>query len=357
MIRSPLRIPGSAGAALVAVPLALALVVVGACPCRARPSLPSGDGDAAVDLLKRARQAARITAYHGVEVISSWSGGPASSETVKVSNIPGRGTFADLDHSGYAQGSVVRTVPTARAFGHGRLSLLTANYKLVRNGSGRVAGRAADIVEARQPSRGSPVAARYWLDKKSGVLLRRDVLTRAGSLARQSLFLDIAFEAPRPPNRQASSVSSTAGGGTASTSTRSALRGDGWTLPRTLPGDLVLHDVRITGRGSSRVVQLSYSDGISAVSVFEQRGRLDRSSLDGWRKDQVAGRSVYLRDAVPRQLTWASSGTVYTVVADAPDATVGKVVGALPARTDGPGLWGRLWRGLGRIGSWCNPFG
>lgn len=355
MIRSPIRLPGSAGAALVAVPLAVALVLAGAAPCRARPSGPAGDG--AVDMLKRARQAARTTAYHGVEVISSWSGGRASSETVNVGNIPGRGTFADLDHSGYAQGGVVRTVPTARAFGRGRLALLTANYELVRNGSGRVAGRAADIVEARRGPRDSTVAARYWLDKKTGVLLRRDVLTRAGSLARQSLFLEIAFDAPRPPSRQAASVSGTGRGGKASTSTRSTLRDEGWTLPRTLPGGLVLHDVDATGQGSSRVVQLSYSDGISAVSVFEQRGRLDRASLDGWREGEIAGRSVYRRDAIPRQLAWASSGTVYTVVADAPDATVAKVVGALPARTDGPGFWGRLWRGLGRIGHWCNPFG
>lgn len=352
-MRNPVRVPGYAGAALVALPLAVALVLGAASPCRARPSAPGDDADAAVDLLNRARQAARTTAYHGIEVISSWSGGRANSETVNVRNVPGRGTFADLDDSGYAQGTVVRTVPTARVFARGRLALLNANYQLVRGGSGSVAGRAADIVEARR-ARGSPVAARYWLDKENGVLLRRDVLTRTGSLARQSLFLEVAFESPRARGNQP--VSSAAGHGPARTTTRSALRDDGWKLPRTLPGDLALHDVRATGRGSGRVVQLSYSDGISAVSVFEQRGRLDRSSLGGWHKDHVAGRLVYVRDAVPRQLTWASSGTVYTVVADAPDDTVTKVVGALPARTDGPGFWGRLWRGLGRIGSWCNPF-
>lgn len=355
-MRNPVRVHGSAGAALVAVPLAVALVLVAAHPCRARPPAPT-HGDTAINLLEQARRAARTSVYHGVEVISCWSGGRASSETVKVRNVPGRGTFADLDRGGYAQGKVVRTVPTARVFDRGRLALLAANYELVRGGSGRVAGRAAEIVEARRVSRGSPVAARYWLDKKNGVLLRRDVLTRAGKLARQSLFLDVAFEHMPAPAPRAPSVSSTTPGRTGPTPKRSALRDAGWALPRKLPGDLVLNDVSATGPSSKRVLQLSYSDGISSVSVFEQHGQLDRSELGGWHRGHVAGRSVYLRDAVPRQLTWTSSGTVYTVVGDAPDTTVNHVVGALAGETDGPGFWTRLGRGLARIASWCNPFG
>jgi sigma-E factor negative regulatory protein RseB len=101
------------------------------------------------------------------------------------------------------------------------------------------------------------------------------------------------------------------------------------------------------------VLDLGYSDGLSMVSVFEQRGKLP-ATLAGWRKTKVNGHVVF---ALPdqRSLTWAGHGMVFTMVADAPSQTVDAVVGALPH--DGPtGFWKRMSRGMVRVASWVNPF-
>jgi sigma-E factor negative regulatory protein RseB len=102
------------------------------------------------------------------------------------------------------------------------------------------------------------------------------------------------------------------------------------------------------------VLDLGYSDGLSVVSVFEQRGGLP-AALPGWRRTTVAGHVVFVAEPDQRLLTWAGRGMVYTVMADAPPQTVDAVVGALPH--DGPaGFWKRMSRGLDRLASWANPF-
>ena len=147
-------------------------------------------------------------------------------------------------------------------------------------------------------------------------------------------------------------------GRTRSTRPRSSACGtDGWDCPDKLPPSLQLVDARRGGGEYDGIVHLSYSDGLAAVSVFEQRGRLQPSDLADYRATTVAGRKVYLRDGVPQRLVWASDGTVYTVVADASARTVGDVVGALPRPTDDTGALHRLGRGLDRVASWFNPFG
>jgi sigma-E factor negative regulatory protein RseB len=66
---------------------------------------------------------------------------------------------------------------------------------------------------------------------------------------------------------------------------------------------------------------------------------------------------VYVRDGVQRSVMWSADGTVYTVLADAPEETVEAVIAALPHEHVETGLLARLQRGLGRVASWMNPFG
>ena len=102
------------------------------------------------------------------------------------------------------------------------------------------------------------------------------------------------------------------------------------------------------------MLDLGYSDGLSVVSVFEQRGHL-AAKLDGWRKTTVDGHAIFVAELDQRSLTWSSRGMVYTVMAEAPPQTIDAVVGSLPH--DGPtGFWKRMSRGLHRLASWCNPF-
>ena len=73
-------------------------------------------------------------------------------------------------------------------------------------------------------------------------------------------------------------------------------------------GELYLLD----GRGP--VVHLSYSDGLSVVSVFLERGTLDPSSVARWTKATRGGRTVYIRDTVQQRVVWASRSVAWLLV-------------------------------------------
>ena len=131
----------------------------------------------------------------------------------------------------------------------------------------------------------------------------------------------------------------------------------GWDCPRRLPGPLQLVDARRGGKDSA-IVHLSYADGIASISVFQQHGRLDPASVAGYRRTEVDGDQVWVRDSVPRRVVWSSGGRVYTVLADAPQRTVDRAVVLLHERADQGegGPVDRLGRGLDRVASWFNPF-
>jgi hypothetical protein len=133
-----------------------------------------------------------------------------------------------------------------------------------------------------------------------------------------------------------------------------ALRSGGWPVPGPLPGGLTLFDASQAATATGKVVDLAYSDGLSVVSVFVQRGRLP-AALPGWRDTDLSGNQLYVRDPGEPNLTWSADGFVYTVVAGAPARTVAAVVNALPHQVP-VGFWGRMKRGIRRLLSWVNPF-
>ena len=96
-----------------------------------------------------------------------------------------------------------------------------------------------------------------------------------------------------------------------------ALRARGWLVPSELPGGLSLFTGAETEASTGTVLDLGYSDGLSVVSVFEQRGHL-AAKLAGWRKTTVDGHVIFVAEPDQRSLTWSSRGMVYTVMADAP---------------------------------------
>ena len=133
-----------------------------------------------------------------------------------------------------------------------------------------------------------------------------------------------------------------------------ALRAGGWPVPAALPGGLTLVGASQTGASADRVVDLAYSDGLSVVSLFLQRGQLP-GMLPGWRPTELDGHLVYLRNPAEPDLTWSAGGYVYTVVAGAPAPVIASVVDSLPHQGR-PGFWGRMDRGMHRVFSWINPF-
>src|SRR5690348_9311093 len=358
----------------------------------ASPRRPSATR--AVRLLAQAAQAAIGTSYQGQEVVTRWTGGSGSVLVSDIWHVSGGKTvtrtldtgaslssqpYQSSDNDGQApEGVFGVTAPL--------LQLLEQHYAVAYAGVGSADSRTAEVVEAWR-SDGS-IAARFWLDDATKLPLEREVFDTAAHVIGQDVFIDVSFTAagglggvpPQggsggmgPPGRrdsrapgaspqQAAAKSASArvsasppGPWTDPFSRRQllALRDGGWQVPAELPGGLSLFTGAKTRAETGAVLDLGYSDGLSMVSVFEQRGKLP-ATLPGWRKTKAGGHVVF---ALPDQrlLTWAGHGMVFTMVADAPSQTVDAAVGALPH--DGPaGFWKRMSRGMVRVASWVNPF-
>jgi sigma-E factor negative regulatory protein RseB len=226
------------------------------------------------------------------------------------------------------------------------VSLLGRNFQLVAGGWGQVAGRAARIIVARRP--GGHLAARFWLDRATYLPLRRQVFDPSGHMVSDVAFASVRLgpsavtRVPVPAARPWGDVLTPAG--------LARLRAAGWPLPGPLPGALSLLGARQdTARGPG-MIELDYSDGLSVVSVFVQRGHLP-ARLSGWRPAVVSGYRVYAGEADGDGVAWSARGFVYTVIAEAPAQTMAQVVAALPHDSP-PGALGRIGQGLRRLVSW-----
>jgi sigma-E factor negative regulatory protein RseB len=318
----------------------------------------------ALRLLDRASAAPRTVSYRGLQFVSAWSTKGSTGLVVHVVHRPGFGTTVTSPATAWTPAERTHlaadgTEPSLLG-GASTLSLLSSHYSLSTRAGASVAGRAADVVVATRPRSTKP-AARFWLDEKTGLVLRREVYDESGRITRASAFVEITVDEADDYTDAAESKQDTdrpvAWPDAIDPAALQRMRDRGWQCPDSLPPALQLVDARRGGGEYDGIVHLSYSDGLAAVSVFEQRGRLKASDLTDYRITTVAGRKVYLRDGVPQRLVWASDDTVFTVVADASARTVGDVVGALPRPTDDTGAMHRLGRGLDRVASWFNPFG
>jgi sigma-E factor negative regulatory protein RseB len=322
---------------------------------------PGRAGEDGLALLENAAKAARTLSYHGTQMVSFWSDSGSTSALIDVVHNAGEGLLLRVAPTPQNPGGSVYTdengeVPEVVGFAKGTLTLLAAHYQVAVEGTAEVAGRAADVVAVGRP--GLSPTARFWIDRATALPLRREVLDPAGRTLRESAFISLSL-GPTVVSRVVLDSAETmpAVAGTALGPDYAALREEGWQVPESLADELDLFEGRMTGEGDERVLQLSYADGVSTVSVFEQRGRLDTGSLDGWRKVELAGERVWLQDAFPRRVVWSGDGTVFTVVADCPSATLEALVRTLPHGDPGPGVGSRIGHGLARVGSWFNPFG
>jgi sigma-E factor negative regulatory protein RseB len=131
------------------------------------------------------------------------------------------------------------------------------------------------------------------------------------------------------------------------------LRARGWPLPGPLPGNFTLIGAKENTAAAGRVVDLDYSDGLSVVSVFVQRGYLP-ARLSGWSQVALEGHKVYADDPDDLCFAWSARGFVFTLIAAAPRQAVGQMVVALP-HDDDPGWLSRMKHGLHRLLSWVSP--
>jgi sigma-E factor negative regulatory protein RseB len=312
--------------------------------------------------LTQAARAAIVTSYQGEEFVSRWgstggtvldsdiwhvSGGQTVTKTLAAGTYSSSVPYLSSDTDAQApEGVLGVTIPLVR--------LLEAHYVVVYAGPGSAGNRAAQVVEAWRAD--GSLAARFWLDDATKLPLEREVFDSAGHVISQDVFINVRFGTQAQLHPPASGLQDPQGPWTDPLSPGQllGLRARGWQVPVGLPGGLSLFTGAQTQTINGTALDLGYSDGLSVISVFEQRGNLaDR--LAGWQRTTVGGHVIYAAVPDQRSLTWSSRGLVYTVMADAPAQTVTAVVGALPHDAP-PGFWKRLSRGFARLASWVNPF-
>jgi sigma-E factor negative regulatory protein RseB len=345
---------------------ALTTILVSAAPAGAiarssalsgRP-MPETDEDAAT-MLALAARAIRFDSYSGHQRVIIRDGNNNRPVDLSVSHAPGAGSLVQLPtRSGSSDVFSPDEITAAGILplDESVLNLLTANYRPTIAGTGKVAGRSTHIVELRTAK--GRVVAKFWLDDLTSLPLRRVVYDDAGQEIRRTEFRSVHIDdanarMPRVPSGGGDLAPE---GAPLAPNAVHRLGSDGWSTPSVLPQGLDLVDSRLTGKGNGQVLHLTYSDGLSTLSVFEQPGRLDTSKLHGWRQKRCGGTQVWSWPGAALSVTWAARGRVFSVVSDDADR-LNSVVAQLPHGSRHPGVLARMRAGAHRMLSWINPFG
>ncbi|MFF0343738.1 sigma-E factor regulatory protein RseB domain-containing protein [Kribbella sp. NPDC004875] len=328
---------------------ALGAPIPGAAPAAAKP-----DSVTAVRWLQRAAAAPNQVSYHGTQIFTAWGPQGASSAMFDIVHAASQGSEVSVLGSSSAPGAkafVQRATSTDAAIDGGPLALLQATYQLVDKCCTDLIGRTAVLVEALRGDQ--TLAARFWIDKTTGLLLQRQLFSQDGkTMVRATVFTELEIESSEflshLPPMVPSGVEAVGMGKVDN------LRSEGWVCAPQLPASLTLYDVhQDTSNGS---LQFSYSDGLFNVSLFEQRGALDPAAVAGFTSTDSPG--VYLRYGMPSYVVWSSGGIVYTLIGDLPPDQLGQVVKAFPHEAPARlTAIQRLGTGLAKIATWLTPMG
>jgi hypothetical protein len=309
------------------------------------PIMPAAEARAT---MQRAASAAHSVSYSGRQSFIAYRNGGTIVAQIDVETRAGQGSQV-MVHSLSGQQLLKGFTPamiTSRVVNEELLGLLERNYRLSATRGSSVAGRSATLVTATRD--GSPlVAARWWVDDPTGIVLWEETYDKSGSLDLSFGFRSVSISRADSilehlPPRLAAPRTNTS----LSLSSAAELSTSGWSSPRMLVG-LSLVRLRTDRAGSPEAVQLVYSDGLTTVSVFERRGRLT-TVPPGSQWDATV--RAHIRSGASGVATWQSGDIVFTVVTDGSAGVLGDTVAALPH--DGaamPTTLGRIKTGWARI--------
>lgn len=332
------------------------------------------DDATAVQLLAKAARSADTVAYTGTLVTTTQPGQPPTR--AQVSGLPGVGTVVQGGGDAAVLAGEGRSQSLADA--SRVLDLLVDNYRVTRE-SGRdqiIAGRMAEAVEAYRPA--GTLAARFWLDLGSGLLVRRDLVSTTGSTSTSTRF--IALRLGPVPAGHLPPLATDAWSHILDDVDLAARRAAGCVCADTLPGGLTLLLARTDDDGAEDgpgqgVTHLLYSDGLTEMSLFDQPGQLDPSAavqLQGKGflatsyhgmpvLERVTGPSTGVSVAATGEWIWQAGPSVITMMAPAEprlaaQERAGQVMSAVQAqalaapRPDGPdGVAASVGRGWSRL--------
>ena len=298
--------------------------------------------------MQRAASAAHSVSYSGRQSFIAYRNGGTIVAHVEVETRAGQGSQVMVNSVNGRQllKGFTPALITSRVVNEELLGLLEHNYRLSATRGTSAADRSATLVTATRD--GSPlVAARWWIDDATGIVLWEETYDKSGSLDLSFGFRSVSISRADSilehlPPRLAVPRTNTS----LSLSSAAELSASGWSSPRNLAG-LSLVRLRTDRAGSPEAVQLVYSDGLTTVSVFERRGRLT-TVPPGSQWDATVG--AHISSGASGVATWQSGDIVFTVVTDGCASVLGDTVAALPH--DGaemPTTLGRIKAGWARI--------
>jgi len=261
-----------------------------------------------IQLLGESAAASLAASYQGVELLAQWgvagpdtivsdvwhSGGVTVTQTSDAAMLGGTQPYVSYDADNRSPEGVFGVTKTL-------VSLLGQHYVAVYQGTGSAIGRPALIVELHRAD--GSLAARFWLDRQTMVPLRRELFDTADNVISEDSFVRVQFGGLARPQFAAVSASAAQSQSqpawvAAVQPARffTALAGQGWQVPGTLPGNLPLYAAASTKTASGEIVDLEYSDGLYDVSLFVQRGTL-ATDMAGWRPVTVSGQQAFVAGA------------------------------------------------------------
>lgn len=278
--------------------------------------------------MQRAADAAHSVSYSGRQSFLAYRNGGAIVAQVDVDARAGQGSQVKVNSQTGQQlrKEFTPALISSRVVDDELLDLLEGNYRLSGTREASVAGRSSTVVTATRDG-SNFVAARWWIDDATGIVLWQETYDRNGSVDLSFGFTSVSVSRggsilEHLPPRLAVPRTSTS----LSLSSAADLNASGWSCIRRLAG-LSLVRIRTDRAGNPGTVHLVYSDGLSAVSVFEQRGRLS-AVPEGSHWDAALG--AHVRRGASGVATWQSGEMVFTVVTDGSASLLAEAVQSLP---------------------------